>query len=1309
MPSQRNTYRKLDRDTSKNKVDKESFYDCRNFRIMGDDPTESGAQVNVLGNELIYSALPGYSRDTIIGSKQIRDRVILFSTNNTTAAGTPGDGRIWTINFKAASPTPVLIYNGLLNFSTEYPIDFIITRYEDEDVQKVYWADGYNYLRYCNISDSDLLTQDPDDFNIVSDISFESAQFECLVTGRIPVGRVQYSYRLYKKYGGQTAFVPPSRLINLTTSSEGVSNSSEYKGADRLDDSGDALFSGKGVQMKIENVDTDYDKIEIIAIHYSDIIEAPNIYVVTTVPVGSTVYFTDNGVYDQGTYTLAEYTALSNLFVPKTLATKKNILFAANLQEEEFDLIYDARAYRYKTGPIEAKILDDGAYYLHRPGSAPTGHAGAPAINDLSEMPVDWNCFNESNSLTLDPSGNKYKYQTNGSTIGGEGINVSYKFGATNKYIDSSSDTSKFYVSPIGKSEYFTSYASPYNSGYKVGYQRDEIYRFAVILFNGKGQASPGKWIGDIRFPHHYDDLPAGIKNRHAYTSLSITRARQLYIEFTLNNIPDEVVGWQIVRVERKQEDRTILFQGKFSALRLMNSSHTITNGTEIQAGSFVGQSQYNTVANYISETAKSPQLEYIWLNSPELSYYKDYSYSAGDYIQVIGYMNSCAYDRVNLQNSRMDLSGVIRKAANCDHITTKYTDFNSIAYDSTRRKYISDAWLIKPSDTPDLAVNQNTYDSVPFTNLVYAAGSAFSTSSEAYGNVGTGLLLKFDSATNLDLSALPLLSYPILNYRRIATQYGGISFEARTSNKYIPAGEYIVKTENATSMTEDCYGGDCYIQNFDNLFAFFNQAYIEVIGPFATTTFAMVDYLPVETTINLDLVHGTKWNSLAKTGIISEAGLENLYCMIREVGNKTFNWDIAIKRSTASLWEDVTLTYEPGWDDYYVYNTVYSRNDNAKPYFAVEEDYEAIKINDTKVIASMAKYDEEEIDSWTRFELNDTIAVDGNYGPVNYLAVMNDTLLFFQDNAFGTLAVLDRSVVQDTAGKSLALGEGEVLQRYDIISSDRGCSTRKSLLTTPSFLIWFDSKKSRIYRMAKDIENLGVVKGVNSYLQNISSTIVTNDNPLKSSFAGLSMAYNSKFHEVWITFKEGYNNGETLIFNEALDSFTGFIDNPAVLGYISQDDLLISHGLYGNMYQENSDDVDRCLFMGTYYPSSIEVIINPAETLTFTLTGLEFTTEVINNAEENVLAETMTSMQVTNDYQDTTEFALVSGTNIRRLLRTWRINSLRDSAYSARLRDTYAKVKLVHTNQAGSNRKVILHDLVSIFEMPVESIVNKR
>ena len=1256
MPSQQNTYRKLDRDTALNKVDKESMYDCRNLRLLGSNPNESGALVNVLGNEQLQNSFSGYVNDTVIGSVQLRNLTILITTDSSSTAPSGTDGRIWKYDFKNWS-APVLIYNGILNLSKAYPIlDNIVSRYESAEIQKIYWADGYNKLRYANIADPNIGTWDPDDFNIVNEVDFEAPVMEQIYSGNIPVGRIQYSYRLYKKYGPQTIFAPASKMINLTTENENASNTSRYGGADRLDEDGNTQSSGKAIKMSISNIDQNFDKIEIVAIHYSDINESPNIWIVQTTDVDDAIIFTDSGIYEQGFYSLSEYIALSNLFVPKSIATKNNIMFAADIQTEEFDVAYDARAYRYQ--PAGVAWLHDsggGSYYITGPSSI-ANYGGAPPAATLADIPETFDCFQNGNDITLDQAAYFDQWQSAGSggTRGGEGVNVKYEFKTTDYFIDNSGDNNTFHVNGAPVPYYWESDASPYNSGYKVGYQRDEIYRFGIVFFSKQGQPSPVKWIGDIRFPRA-DFLVGATDARQTSTVGGDTYGTRLWLEFTVNNIPTEAVGFQIVRVERKAQDRTVIFQGKMSFLGDIrySTNHYPSRPDDATAG------EYDAIR--LASSTLNNRIRNLWVSAPEVSFYKDYKVASGDYVEAIGYFN-------NKDKTSYGPSGW--------HSVNKYKWFSPLEHSIHYVRNVNEGYTMEAPATPDEEEKYYSIAGIPFTNQMRNGWGIF----QQQGDAGTAAIINLESA--FYLYGLPSSSWPVINYRRPVVQYGGNTYEARLGNKYIPASEYIPKT--GSNMVEHCYGGDCFIQFFDHLHGFYNKHYDEDEGYLSA---AFVDMFPVESTINMDLRHDDCWHRIAN------AGDEKYY--IREKNNASF-----------TISNDVV---NPGWTDYYLYNTVFSRMENARQYIPVPYDYDLNQHNDALVMASNAKLNNEEIDSWSIWVSNETLPLDGGFGAIKYLIPWNNILLFFQETGFGTLAVLERSLIKDSEGRNLSLGEGDVLQRYDMISTEIGCSTRNSLIVTPSGIIWFDNKSRRMHRLTKSVENLGILKGMNSYFKSISDDVGEYDNALLSPYTGFAMGYNALFNEVWFSVKASSVSGETLVFNEILDNFTHFIDNRYAAYYINQDDIFISQRINGYLYKENSEAEVRGRFCAEIQDATVEIIVNATGILTHKLTNIELTTEVYNNAGDNLLDETLTSIQITNDYQDTGVLALVPGTNIRRLLRTWRMNALRDTNNNARLRDTYHKVKLTFTNTVSNRRKVVIHDLLSVYEIQNEAIVNKQ
>ena len=158
MPSKSavHTFKKgMVKDLDRSLLSNEAYLNAENLRIVTGLGESTGALENIEGNKLINSNINAICPDghKIIGSCLVRDTLVLFTTNETVS-------RIVTVGFTESTETigaVTTIYDdslnndaGSLGFSIDYPIK-AIGRYETPNIQKVYWTDGYNNIRYANI------------------------------------------------------------------------------------------------------------------------------------------------------------------------------------------------------------------------------------------------------------------------------------------------------------------------------------------------------------------------------------------------------------------------------------------------------------------------------------------------------------------------------------------------------------------------------------------------------------------------------------------------------------------------------------------------------------------------------------------------------------------------------------------------------------------------------------------------------------------------------------------------------------------------------------------------------------------------------------------------------------------------------------------------------------------------------------------------------------------------------------------------------------------------------------------------------
>ena len=70
----------------------------------------------------------------------------------------------------------------------------------------------------------------------------------------------------------------------------------------------------------------------------------------------------------------------------------------------------------------------------------------------------------------------------------------------------------------------------PHNAGNKRGYQRGEIYRFGVQIYDLNGSPGNVLWIGDIQMPEMYDVLRQLDPSKPGYNPLFATTFPQLQV-----------------------------------------------------------------------------------------------------------------------------------------------------------------------------------------------------------------------------------------------------------------------------------------------------------------------------------------------------------------------------------------------------------------------------------------------------------------------------------------------------------------------------------------------------------------------------------------------------------------------------------------------------------------------------------------------------------------------------------------------------------------------------------------------------------
>lgn len=1253
--------------------------------------------VNSNGNEILNSDLPLSSNSQIIiGHTTTRDGVVLLTTDNL------GFDCIWYLKEILNGTYDLeLLYCRNLNFNSENPIQ-VLFNYENETIQKIYWVDGENQLRFLNIAHSiengdreNLIDLNSSNINIVSDYKLSQPVLDTITGGsNNTAGVIQYAYNLYRISGSQTTLSPFSEIVSLDNGLIGGGDLNEIVGVTP--------------NMIIPNIDENYTNIRIYSIKYTSYNETPEINLIqdSLIDTYDNFRFSDDG-NNIRTLTLSEFIFLGgNPILPSHIESKDNRLFAANLKDTSYDLDIDMRAYSHNTSG-ETLLFTGNVNYIN---GVLTGQ------NQFfsTSTPVDnYNYLTSDDAIN--PNYDIYKYHKNGSTIGGEG-----------KFIK--------YTLPIASAQELN-----IDLKYAKFFKNDEIYRIGIQFYNKLGQTTDVKWIADFKARNNNLIGSYNILN----VELNTTAINNYFdsINLPLNERP---VGYKILRAEREIQDRTILCQGSMTQMMVQttrnvqdvdywNRIENIEPETKLQPKIPIGISRgftvlsgeatINSTGNYktLNNPASGPFNEFnteiytdtdtaykrqrswqytrmMQMHSPDILFNTGLVFGGGLEMRGIGVVR---YNQMNkkYQQFRVDSQALYRQ--NTDLITdrfrfdneSRYASYGFIGpvYDSAEegitefrsfnRIYANYSFANSYVNKPIYGSPEITERGQGVTNYNGDAEFAYTNSLESlvtddhkagndadddpglvglnsYGERSLMIVLGNNDDNEEDRPTLEsmipnvgsrdgLLLAEIVrptSYIYSGSMYGGNSIEDKSRTSYIEIGEYTNINISAIQIDSP---GDTYVQIYK--FARLSKTDTEVFD-IRKMQFTEIIEHKVETTVNLE------------------------------------------NRSDISLlaWDN---KFQPRYDEYHNYNRVYSQDSNLIR--RQTDDFNFRKVNnfDTRIISSKLKIPNETIDSWTDFLENDTLDLDGKYGAINCLVNTRDEIYALQDTAVSRLSINPRIQTQGNDGVSIELGRGAILYDYNYLSTQSGTLNKWSVHSSPTSFYYFDiiNKSYMRVQVNEGVRNLSDQFGFHSFFQNNIKDVDTllKNNPIL--LQGVSGGYDVVNSDSYLTFFQN-DDSFTLRFNEKNNAFQSF--HPYLPSrYINKGDILLTTNPFNNqLYIQGEGNYNE--FYGKYYPSSITLLVNPEVDVDCTFNNIEFKSEAyIDNIDQP--NSTLTHMTAWNEYQNTGRIELVLGRNknLRRKFRIWRAIISRNQNSRDRIRNPWIFLKL--ELDKNDNTKFILNDII--------------
>ena len=282
-----------------------------------------------------------------------------------------------------------------------------------------------------------------------------------------------------------------------------------------------------------------------------------------------------------------------------------------------------------------------------------------------------------------------------------------------------------------------------------------------------------------------------------------------------------------------------------------------------------------------------------------------------------------------------------------------------------------------------------------------------------------------------------------------IGTLVANIRHETLNYDDYSPYygfGNFRTFDENSNNSECTIFDGDVYITlaEFVNMFKTYD------FNDISTTLDSgqMIYYIPLESRINTCFDYGYNYRNTNSKNLLLEPGQISGICS-----------------------QDRPL---------HQYNMVYSDNYNSNDVFYIDIEKQNPSITSQRICYSQLKTNGENIDNWQIFKPADYIDADTRYGAITNLLTSNDTLYFWQEQAFGKLSVNERSLVTDENSNVIQLGQGGVLQRTDYLSTHYGMRDKDyAAIAAENGIYWIDINNKAIAAYNQGVVNYSEITNV--------------------------------------------------------------------------------------------------------------------------------------------------------------------------------------------------------------------------------------
>lgn len=445
---------------------------------------------------------------------------------------------------------------------------------EIEGIVKLYIADGDHQLMIINLMDDEYnsrITGNTD--AIISNRLYpdNKIQINNVISGRLPTCQVQYTYRLYKKYGVFSKLAPLTNKIQIIDR-----NRNKEEGcAQNTKTSIGLSLTIPNVRITTMPVDHVFDHVQVYRLMYKNVGENAEVHLIydSFITENAPVNIEDTEEESIQQLSIEEFSALGKqVLIPQNIEQNQNYLFEGNVKDDT--LLRIGKDYI----DIDSKVYQRNIGY-QIPLSNTTNYTNIQYFNNIEDIPEDY-YLNEYSDINKDFSDQdntqkgkyawfdvvKQSYSQPYSLkppstypyYGAQGKNISCYFITADipvhdnfnmfspnvPYTISSKRNSALsrigHVDWIEKltlttDDYFLqhkinptgdlSYDDILTSSMLRSLKRNEVYRYGIVYYDKYGRRSDVQWIGDLRTPQLRESnnfkLVTGRTEGEVYTTYS--------------------------------------------------------------------------------------------------------------------------------------------------------------------------------------------------------------------------------------------------------------------------------------------------------------------------------------------------------------------------------------------------------------------------------------------------------------------------------------------------------------------------------------------------------------------------------------------------------------------------------------------------------------------------------------------------------------------------------------------------------------------------------------------------------------------